>query len=400
MMTKETQPRRPLSPARRFAFCIGLCVLVLLLLAILAEIFFRVYFAYQVGPNVLWRGLGSRSDDPFERESVENHPNIVGEFDKYHPHQVRYGRDPNTKERFKVRINNWGYRGGDFETEETPETIRVATLGSSSTFGFYNRDETTYPRYLERALNERCPDQPYGVLNLGIPHLPIYNIYHLFLEDGVALQPDIVTLYEGGNDSAGFYGVQLSRARPVRNWLSRFKTFRMIDYVLAYRSVLYQLCKSTIEERDNQFTADEVQQHGAGKSEHFLSYVAKIHAVCLKHGARFIVATQQINSSGYRPTENTAKSKLTYEGEYSLVRDKMARGATVSRYEANLYVHHEMMADLRAWAAENEVPLADVITRLDHRRDVLLSWLHLSPEGNRMVADVLADTILADGCAP
>ena len=396
-MTDATEKGRPLC-LRRIAFGTVLLVVVPLVLLLVLEIFCRVWFAYQVGPSVLVRGLGARVDSRFEEESVENHFNVVGEFDKYHPHQSRYGRDPKSKERFKVRINNWGYRGADFTAQKPADTIRVATLGSSSTFGFYNRDETTYPRYLEDALNQRCPDQRYEVLNLGIPHLPVYNIYHLFSNDGVALQPDIVTLYEGGNDSAGFYGVQLSRPRPVRDRLGRVKALRMVDYVLSFRSVFYQFCKSVFEERDNQFTREEVERHAEGKSEHFLTCVAKIRAVCIEHNARFIVATQQINSSGYRPTEDAAKARLTYEDECRYVLDKIERGERVSRYEANLYVHHGMMRDLRAWAAENDVPLADAILALDHRREVLVSWLHLSPEGNRMIAGVLAETILADGC--
>ena len=41
-----------------------------------------------------------------------------------------------------------------------------------------------------------------------------------------------------------------------------------------------------------------------------------------------------------------------------------------------------------------EVPFVDVLRRLDDRRDHLLTWVHLTPGGNQVVAAALADTIL------
>jgi len=50
--------------------------------------------------------------------------------------------------------------------------VRVVTLGASSTFGFHNRDDQTYPRQLENLLNQEARGSTrYEVINLGIPHL-------------------------------------------------------------------------------------------------------------------------------------------------------------------------------------------------------------------------------------
>jgi len=53
-----------------------------------------------------------------------------------------------------------------------------------------------------------------------------------------------------------------------------------------------------------------------------------------------------------------------------------------------------MMQELRGWAMCGEVPFVDVLRRLDDRRDHLLTWVHLTPGGNQVVAAALADTIL------
>jgi hypothetical protein len=39
------------------------------------------------------------------------------------------------------------------------------------------------------------------------------------------------------------------------------------------------------------------------------------------------------------------------------------------------------------------VPFVDVVKALDQDRDVLVSWVHLSPRGNRMIADAFAEEI-------
>ena len=55
-------------------------------------------------------------------------------------------------------------------------------------------------------------------------------------------------------------------------------------------------------------------------------------------------------------------------------------------------------ADAQAWADRNAVPFVDIIAALDRRRDVLVSWVHLNADGNRLVADALANEIAAHAC--
>jgi hypothetical protein len=52
------------------------------------------------------------------------------------------------------------------------------------------------------------------------------------------------------------------------------------------------------------------------------------------------------------------------------------------------------MKDLATLAKSKQLPFVDVIARLDQDRDVMVSWVHFSPRGNRMVAEAFADEIL------
>ena len=80
------------------------------------------------------------------------------------------------------------------------------------------------------------------------------------------------------------------------------------------------------------------------------------------------------------------------------VHNRIRNGAKLSVNELFLLTHNELMKELDAWASTNAVPTVDVIAALDHRRDLLTSWVHLSPEGNQIVAEVFVDEIIKQVC--
>src|SRR5262245_8500173 len=208
----------------------NICLRILYVGALVAlpELVTRVYFATVIGPRVLWYGTGhfhrenidgTNADEDLENhrsgrdvflklqsalneQTVELHGRGREGFDTFHPHEIRYHWDIDTRETFNVSINGWGYRGNEFVVVKPPRTVRVITLGASSTFGFYNRDSDTYPAQLERRLNATCGGRPtFEVLNMAIPHHQSQNIESVFFRDALKLSPDVVTFYEGRNDT-------------------------------------------------------------------------------------------------------------------------------------------------------------------------------------------------------
>ena len=76
-----------------------------------------------------------------------------------------------------------------------------------------------------------------------------------------------------------------------------------------------------------------------------------------------------------------------------MVETAVLNDQTMNFKENQLLMHSHLMADLRAWASANDVPFVDIISRLDNDRDVLVSSVHLSPRGNRMVAEAFSEEI-------
>ena len=85
---------------------------------------------------------------------------------------------------------------------------------------------------------------------------------------------------------------------------------------------------------------------------------------------------------------------LTYQQEVEKIEAKLQRSGALIHPELQLLIHSVLMKKLENWAKANQVPFVDVIGRLDHDRDVLVSWVHLSPRGNHMVAEALAEEVL------
>jgi hypothetical protein len=160
------------------------------------------------------------------------------------------------------------------------------------------------------------------------------------------------------------------------------------------------------------------EELAARRARGFVRNLARLRDACRERGIVFIVATQQFRST-LIPTEKL--HGMTYDQELAFVREQVAAGTIgpnqlpisekafdlrlkaddemAPRTVAMLYpprvmlVHAQAMAELRAWAARENVPLADVIQALDGDRDLMVNWVHLTGAANAIVARELARVI-------
>jgi lysophospholipase L1-like esterase len=395
---------------------------VFLALAVLAlgELGARAWFAREIGPRVLLYGtpwyrnlrqgaqeqsrLATESDPELKRESerarapergredsVDRHRNDLGAYSKYFPHEKKTTPNVETGGRIPVRINSAGFRGAEFEPQKPPGMVRILTLGASSTFGYYDADDETYPFYLEELLNQRCAGaRRFEVINFGIPHATSKSILALFLAEGVPLDPDVVTFYEGRNDSVA--------------WTPGGRGFPGKLYAAALRrSILFALLEQLRNQEGSYLTsaAYDLPSLAAERSRFFLANLARILEVCRSRRMQLIVASQQASAVSWHPQQTAERERLrgvTYRDETRAIRGRLDRGQALNLYEYSLLVHERLMDDLALWAQREGVPFVDVIAALDQDRHQLLSWVHLSPQANRVIAENLAEPILRGFC--
>jgi len=379
---------------------------------LLAEVGARIYFALDIGPRVLLYGTDwYRNVDPGEldkrpglsekekqsaaaewarQDSVEVHQKSFGTYTKFFPREKKTTKDVDSGERIPVEINSRGFRGGEFTTAKAPGVVRVLTLGASSTFGYYNRDDETYPVRLEERLNELCGGEPrFEVINFAIPHAGSANIAAMFLAEGIALGPDVVTFYEGRNDS--------TLLRTHSGVLGK------IHSVLVHRILLVAFIDQVVVGERASVTDHSLKlgplSERVGRG--FLENLTAILDASRSAGIQLVVANQQATSKSPLPGaqhERLALRGVTFDQEADEIQRRVQRSENVTIFEFSLLVHRRLMQDLKQWASARNVPFVDVIDALDRDRHHLISWVHLHAEANRVVAARLAEPILRQFC--
>lgn len=406
----------------KLVFSIYLVLAVLVLL----EISMRGYFAWQIGPRVLaygtpWyrhafaehrkeqlktqyrRELENWNAKEREIDSVGRHDNRKGGYFKYFPNEAKYIKDIDTGEIFSVTINSHGLRGKEYSVSKPDDVIRVLTLGASSTFGYYNRDDETYPIMLEQRLNEACSGpKHYEVINFAVPDARAESIRAMFVAEGLALDPDVITFYEGRNDSHQIK--QMAFRSPSSKtsgsndslqdlWSGAKSTFlvaRFLDEMLEFQA-----------EVSANAALESLERIGARTSRSFLVDLDEIRMLAQRRSILFIVANQQANSKswfGIPAAQRLPLAGVTYNDEVSQIARILQRGEPISGYEFNFLIHSRLMRDLKAWTEENDLPFVDIIGLLDQERHHMVSWVHLDAYANRLVANAFAEEILQRTC--
>src|SRR5574342_364464 len=168
----------------------------------------RVFFYVKEGFNPYYLLYGFIADTQWHSREERG-------YSKFQPNSIY--RQKLRDETLEMHINSDGFRGVDFTKPKPAGTIRVACLGASSTFGYNDPDDATYPYRLEQMLREGLPGQHVEVLNLGIPHLRLSNILALARVELPRLEPHVVVFYEGYNNAI------LSEDRSQGNLLFKIK---------------------------------------------------------------------------------------------------------------------------------------------------------------------------------
>jgi lysophospholipase L1-like esterase len=336
----------------------------------LMEVAVRLYAAYELGPWHLLYGTRFHFKHGDDR-TVSQMDGRTIRYLKYTPYQEIKDKDQN-QNYFAPRINNLGFRGKDFTLQKTPGITRIVTLGASSTFGFGNNDDETYPVYLEQALNAAGQPAKFEVLNMGIPHNTSSQILELMTEEVLPLKPDVVTFYEGVNNTV------VLKARFLARLEARLMLVGFLERVL----------EVTVEA----FGKEDVLAHAAAKAAKFYNDLAAIASLCKSNGIRFIVISQQAKS--HLVPKDRIKG-VSYEQEYQLILEKL-RTQRINTYELAFAIHHTFMQRLPAWALKQGVEYVEGIGSLDGDRDQLTSWVHLTPQGNGILGRAIAQAILRE----
>ncbi len=218
--------------------------LYLLYLIIVAEIILRIPFIYNrifksyelKAPNVR---IKTREINGYNKILyLLPQPNSVWEF--IYPSSSFFS---STEKRGFIKTNNYGFRGKDFDEKKPKNSVRVAFLGDSFTFGWGLFDAETYPEKVCKKLRELFPNKDIECMNLASPGNNIFNCYHIFMDIALRLTPDIVIYGFNINDVEGnifYYDKKNNKIEPNPRILDLFEGAPMnIDYSDRFFSFSY-----------------------------------------------------------------------------------------------------------------------------------------------------------------
>lgn len=126
---------------------------------------------------------------------------------------------------YDVSVNELGFRGPAIQKLKPEKTVRIAVLGGSSVFGYLVGEGLDSCRVLEDILrsNEHLAGKlSVEVINAGVPGFNMSQCRARFEADVAPLDPDIVLLYLGWNDSKFLIGDgTLPKETPAPSWITR-----------------------------------------------------------------------------------------------------------------------------------------------------------------------------------
>ena len=117
----------------------------------------------------------------------------LGFVDSIHHHKLKAGQILSNGFDTTARINNLGYRGGDFALEKTPGVTRVLFLGDSFTYGSGVNDNETFSALLGSFFREH--NFAIEVINGGFASYSPLLHYLRMRDDHIRLNPDRVFLF-------------------------------------------------------------------------------------------------------------------------------------------------------------------------------------------------------------
>ena len=368
---------------RETKFRITAAALLVVLIAIFIEIGSRTIFAIKLNDLdiLLYPVLEKKSQvftfNQFSPTGSLQPQNRVAGYLKYRPNtQLKmYALDGAGELRpYRTTINNLGFRGPALDPDLSRNFTRIICLGESSTFGAYNRDETTWPAVLERILNATNDDDRYEVINMGVSESTTKTLAAIVLNEVLPLHPDLVLFYGGNNDVSQYLFGRENQIKLSRSYFFFFDLIRA-QY---YRSI-YHKAVSGSEYAERVFSGASVV--GMEFSENLRRAADHLG----NSGIDFAIVLQPLAAQG------DLKGKFnTYSEYYKYLRSGKERAEFEFSLANNIaFIHYQMISDLDPDLGI----ILDGRKALAGRQHEFVSHVHLTPEGNASLANYLLQRV-------
>lgn len=359
--------------------------LFLLFIICIIEIAFRFYYHKQHGRNYHVSIKFQWNDN-----HVVTHPFLSFAYKRNTTinknQKIPYELHPNEYFSFKqpLRLNNLGHFGEDFSNNKPDGVIRIACLGDSTTannIADSSRDYC-YPSLLMDLLNvdlqkKEIPSK-IEVFNCGIGGWVSVDIMIDFLLNILPTQPDYVIICHGFTDLHLYLTEDFSQDYSHGRYnlgerIGRIKWGYYFPKIPFWHS--YEFLKDHIlgtgNVRNEVLSAIRKQNPDMNRPFHDLSVeqniIRNILIICQYHHIKCILSSYPFFP--YKPDIKTLK------------------------IQSGVNIENQKMKEL---AQEFNYPFVDQAALIPKTKEYFLDWVHLTPEGMKLMAENFANAIIED----
>lgn len=288
-------------------------------------------------------------------------------------------------------LNIWGYRG-PVVGRKKPNEYRIAMIGGSTVFGVAGSVDEAIPAVLERVLHTRRP-QPVSVVNLGFNAENAYA-FRAVLEDYQYLSPDLVI----------FYGQKNTDTTPIEIMRDGSVVYRLTGYYPLLPTALRE--KAMAIRYQGNLSAAYAHEPTMARPSIPARAAASILAA-LWSGAEYM--SNRLEHVAQRPPERPVDA-FTCGPPWKAYCDSMYRAIAYARRQnrgvlvaaqpedsdaARNQQHALQMMIADKFGDDPNVRYLDLSAAVDLRdRAIAFDAYHLTPQGNRQVAERLAEYLV------
>src|SRR5438552_11677291 len=103
-----------------------------------------------------------------------------------------------------IRINSLGFRGPELKVPKPASTVRIAFLGSSTTYcAEVSSNENAWPHLVAQALRAHWPGATVDYVNAGVPGYAVASSLQNLQYRVARLDPHMIVVYVGHHDLSG-----------------------------------------------------------------------------------------------------------------------------------------------------------------------------------------------------
>jgi lysophospholipase L1-like esterase len=281
-----------------------------------------------------------------------------------------------------IHINSLGFRGPEIILPKPASTVRVAFLGSSTTYcAEVSSNEATWPHLVAETLQRQWPEVMVDYVNGGVPGYPVKATLRNLEQRVAPLNPDVIVIYEGFNDLSGN-----SFDLAVEQGLVSKRTEQNLSWPTKYSLLWYLVEKNLLI---------LAQQRAATKVETKLRFDRETLVAPYRHDLKELVAASQ------RVANLVVLATLSTQLRSDQTAEQQGRAAVTNLY----YMPYMSIKGLiEGYASYNEVVrlvahetgalLVPGESSIPGDREHFADSVHFTAKGSRAMADRVTHVLL------